>query len=526
MRQQQQFHHQQQHHHRGLLAFVSIPNSSCHCPSTTTSSITETKSSPWKTMMMPASTTSTQYSNRLMHGMGKRRRRDSSRIVPDIATSMVTTSISTTAKTMMTSNNVDNISSIRKRGRDGALALLFAAAASSEEGAVSAEGEDGAISGGKPDIMGGGVDISIEYCSACRWMLRASWIAMELLTTFVKEDRLAAVTLIPTGGGGMQEEEGGIFRVSANDAVLWDRKVMGRFPESKEVKQLVRDIVDPTKDLGHSDVGAEKNIVVGEGDCIECKESEADEKNEEGKVQEDTEQSPPLRQQQQQSILAAPSSLPPLPSIISNNQRQYRISIEYSTGGGSIDSPDNGLYRAAYYANELLSMVYERNAWWKKRRQSQLELDDDADNSDDNNDAIPIAVDSVSFIPVRLDGDLSVSIALEAKQSNFHPTLFFNVLTVALFALYEKRVKLNDQILLEQSSSQDDKVPTTTNIGDMADGRHLRTLVRNAIQSLSRSSSDADDDTGDNNNSNDGIVAIDMMDDDAAEQARKYFGVF
>lgn len=90
-----------------------------------------------------------------------------------------------------------------------------------------------------------------------------------------------------------------------------------------------------------------------------------------------------------------------------------------------------------------------------------------------------------------------------------------------------KRLRVNDQIiLLEQSSSKDDKVPSTTNIGDMADGRHLRTLVRNAIQSLSRSSSDADDDTGDNKNSNDGIVAIDMMDDDAAEQARKYFGVF
>jgi len=431
-------------------------------------------------MMIPAST-STQYSNCLMHGMGRRGGINSS--------------------------------------------VAFAAAMTSAEGAESAEGEGAASSSGGGNGVAGKVDIFFEYCSACRWMLRASWIAMELLTTFVKEDRLASVTLIPTGGGGMQEEEGGIFRVSANDAVLWDRKVIGRFPESKEVKQLVRDIVDPTKDLGHSDVGAEKNIVVGEGDCIECKESEAIEKNEEGKVQADKEQSPPLRQQQQ-SILAAPSSLPPLPSIISNNQQQYRISIEYSTGGGCIDSPDNGLYRAAYYANELLSMVYERNAWWKKRRQSQLELDDDADNSDDNNDAIPIAVDSVSFIPVRLDGDLLVSIASQAKQSNFHPTLFFNVLTVALFALYEKRVKLNDQILLEQSSSKDDKVPTTTNIGDMVDGRHLRTLVRNAIQSLSRSSSDADDDTGDNNNSNDGIVAIDMMDDDAAEQARKYFGVF
>jgi selenoprotein W-related protein len=241
-------------------------------------------------------------------------------------------------------------------------------------------------------------------------MLRASWIAMELLTTFIKEDRLASVTLIPTGGGGMKEEEGGIFRVSANDAVLWDRKVMGRFPESKEVKQLVRDIVDPSKDLGHSDVGAEKNIVVGEGDCIECKEREANEKKGEGKVQDDKEQSPPLRQQQQ-SILAAPSSLPLLPSIISNNQQQNRIFIEYSTGGGSIDSPDNGLYRAAYYANELLSMVYERNAWWKRRRQ-QISKDD---NVGWNDDAMPIVVDSVSFVPNRrVDHDYLVSQCLHS----------------------------------------------------------------------------------------------------------------
>jgi hypothetical protein len=97
-------------------------------------------------------------------------------------------------------------------------------------------------------------------------------------------------------------------------------------------------------------------------------------------------------------------------------------------------------------------------------------------------------------------------------------------LTVVLAALYEKRVKLNDQIILiDQSFSNDDEV-TTTNIGDMVAGRNLRALVRNAIQSRPLSS-DTDDDTDDNNKSNDGTIAIDMMDDDAAEQARKYFGV-
>ena len=29
--------------------------------------------------------------------------------------------------------------------------------------------------------------IEIEYCTQCRWMLRAAWVAQELLTTF--EDR-------------------------------------------------------------------------------------------------------------------------------------------------------------------------------------------------------------------------------------------------------------------------------------------------------------------------------------------------
>ena len=37
--------------------------------------------------------------------------------------------------------------------------------------------------------------IEIEYCTKCRWLLRASWIAQELLSTFSVEIR--GVTLIP-----------------------------------------------------------------------------------------------------------------------------------------------------------------------------------------------------------------------------------------------------------------------------------------------------------------------------------------
>jgi len=35
--------------------------------------------------------------------------------------------------------------------------------------------------------------------------------------------------------------------------LLWDRKTDGGFPEAKELKRRVRDVVDPARDLGHVD---------------------------------------------------------------------------------------------------------------------------------------------------------------------------------------------------------------------------------------------------------------------------------
>ena len=85
--------------------------------------------------------------------------------------------------------------------------------------------------------------IEIEYCTQCRWLLRAAWMAQELLTTFEKE--LGEVALVPG--------EGGVFELRADGATVWSRREQGRFPEIKELKQLVRDIVAPGRDLGHVD---------------------------------------------------------------------------------------------------------------------------------------------------------------------------------------------------------------------------------------------------------------------------------
>jgi selenoprotein W-related protein len=86
--------------------------------------------------------------------------------------------------------------------------------------------------------------ITIEYCPKCGWLLRAAYLAQELLTTFI--DDIKSVTLLPS-------ETGGRFTIFVDDIVVFDRKENGGFLETKEIKQLIRDVVNPEKNLGHSD---------------------------------------------------------------------------------------------------------------------------------------------------------------------------------------------------------------------------------------------------------------------------------
>ncbi|MFT3823548.1 MAG: Rdx family protein [Chitinophagaceae bacterium] len=86
--------------------------------------------------------------------------------------------------------------------------------------------------------------ITIEYCPKCGWMLRAAYMAQELLTTFTGD--IHAVALQPA-------EVDGRYNIYINDQKIFDRKEQQRFPEVKELKQLVRDIVNPDKSLGHSE---------------------------------------------------------------------------------------------------------------------------------------------------------------------------------------------------------------------------------------------------------------------------------
>ena len=85
--------------------------------------------------------------------------------------------------------------------------------------------------------------IRITYCTQCMWLLRAGWMAQELLSTFGAE--LGEVALVPGTGG--------VFTITCNDVLIWDRSQDGGFPDAAKLKQLVRDVIDPDRDLGHSD---------------------------------------------------------------------------------------------------------------------------------------------------------------------------------------------------------------------------------------------------------------------------------
>src|SRR5688500_1100032 len=91
----------------------------------------------------------------------------------------------------------------------------------------------------------------IEYCPRCNWMLRAAYMAQEFLTTF--ENDLEGVMLKPA-------EPSGDFRISIDGKKIFDRKEYGGFPEIKELKQKVRDIVNPGKSLGHTDTRSREHL--------------------------------------------------------------------------------------------------------------------------------------------------------------------------------------------------------------------------------------------------------------------------
>ncbi|GAA5862494.1 hypothetical protein JCM1840_004201 [Sporobolomyces johnsonii] len=126
--------------------------------------------------------------------------------------------------------------------------------------------------------------VVIEFCDRCRWLHRATWTLTELFLTFpppvpspdadsaaTPPSGLRAISLVPrnspeTGGrfrvwllrdkgarGTGAAEYGGTQASWKGWELCWDRKIEGGFPEMKQLKQRIRNLISPKQHLGHSD---------------------------------------------------------------------------------------------------------------------------------------------------------------------------------------------------------------------------------------------------------------------------------
>ena len=86
-----------------------------------------------------------------------------------------------------------------------------------------------------------GPRVKITYCTKCKFLLRAAWMAEELLTTFGAE--LGEVALRPGAGG--------IFEVALDGAVIATNRDHAPMPDPADVKRAIRDRISPSRKIGH-----------------------------------------------------------------------------------------------------------------------------------------------------------------------------------------------------------------------------------------------------------------------------------
>ncbi|ODV95700.1 hypothetical protein PACTADRAFT_50384 [Pachysolen tannophilus NRRL Y-2460] len=147
--------------------------------------------------------------------------------------------------------------------------------------------------------------IKISYCVGCKWSLRASWYQQEIIQTFVKNPKyenyhIGEISLIPSLVSGTFKIE--VFKnlqelLENQGHLIWERKRDGGFPDSKLLKQKIRDLLFPGERLGHIDNNVKSELLITEEnpkknlnninttnqsqnlpntDCKECKELNTD----------------------------------------------------------------------------------------------------------------------------------------------------------------------------------------------------------------------------------------------------------
>jgi len=76
--------------------------------------------------------------------------------------------------------------------------------------------------------------ISVEYCTDCGFLERATRVADEILRTY--KGAVGAVTMVPSSGG--------VFAVGLDGTVIFSKDEQGRFPDPGEMVLLLSDIVN------------------------------------------------------------------------------------------------------------------------------------------------------------------------------------------------------------------------------------------------------------------------------------------
>jgi len=89
--------------------------------------------------------------------------------------------------------------------------------------------------------------IKIYFCTKCGWLARASWMAQEFINTFPND--IFSLNLVPSDSGK--------FEIWCNDQLVFSRLEEGGFIEIKNIKKRIRDLIDPSRGLGHNDPGTE-----------------------------------------------------------------------------------------------------------------------------------------------------------------------------------------------------------------------------------------------------------------------------
>ena len=85
-------------------------------------------------------------------------------------------------------------------------------------------------------------NLDIRLCPKCKWLFGATWISLELCNF---ESDLESIKLV--------QSDPGVFEVYCKKNIIFSRHVEKVFINIAIIKQRFRNLINPERDLGHTD---------------------------------------------------------------------------------------------------------------------------------------------------------------------------------------------------------------------------------------------------------------------------------